>query len=182
MGTNHRHTIPLTQALLSCVQQWNELAMHLTEILRWTTLRGTFCTPLICYSCTFNTVLGLLLVPHGQALSSSQHSGGPCDGCYSHSLSCQQASKEPVHPERVGMQGFAYRPTPPGPPFNIFHFLVPDFLGFSGSSCGQSDPSPSRAGISGFFDSTDAGADSQPPLTQSYDPGAGTCCSWWPSP
>ena len=66
----------LSQALLSCVQQWNELAMHLTEILRWTTLRGTFCTPLICYSCSFNSDLGLLLAPHGQALSSSQHSGG----------------------------------------------------------------------------------------------------------
>ena len=58
----------------------------------------------IFFSCTFLTVLGLLLVtPHDGALTGSQYSEGPSCRCYSHSLI-------------VSAHGFAYNPTLPGPP------------------------------------------------------------------
>ena len=65
---------------------------------------------------TFNTGLGLLLVPYSWAHSSSQYSWGASSGCYSHSFSHRQAYSEPLHPERVGAHSIAYNPTLPGPP------------------------------------------------------------------
>ena len=70
-----------------------DLAINLSQH-RYLNPRPFNLLPLQC-SLTFNTGLGLLLVPHFWALSSIRYSGGPCSDYYSH---CLVGSKRPQSP------------------------------------------------------------------------------------